>query len=268
MRLSKYFYYLSSIPTLLLGIMNINLLIATFAINSPRTPLRIALRTGLKFYVRSLMDIWIIKETCLDRDYERIAVPIEDNWTVIDIGAGIGEFSILAASQGQHNKIYAYEPFLESYHLLKENATLNRFGTIEAFQMAVAATNSQLTLAIHSGVPVLHSTVATQSVDTTAGVQVESISLDGIFAAHSISTCDFLKVDCEGGEYDIFFSASKHTLGNIKHICLEYHNGVTKYAHTDLISFFQAHGFRVRCEANPVHAHTGLMYAYNPMIVR
>ncbi len=38
----------------------------------------ICLRNGTRYAVRSLMDVWIIKETNLDRDYERYGVPIQD----------------------------------------------------------------------------------------------------------------------------------------------------------------------------------------------
>ena len=53
----------------------------------------------LRFGVRGRMDVWSIKETFLDAFYTRYGVPIEDGWRVIDIGAGIGDFSVYAAYQ-------------------------------------------------------------------------------------------------------------------------------------------------------------------------
>ena len=47
--------------------------------------------SGLQFRVRTAMDVWVIKETCLDRDYE-YGMVLQDNWTIIDIGAGLGDF--------------------------------------------------------------------------------------------------------------------------------------------------------------------------------
>jgi len=37
--------------------------------------------------VRGPMDIWIAKETYLDRFYERYGTPIGDGWAIIDVGA-------------------------------------------------------------------------------------------------------------------------------------------------------------------------------------
>jgi hypothetical protein len=45
---------------------------------------------GLHFRVRGAMDVWSIKETFLDRFYEKYGFTIQPNWKIIDIGAGIG----------------------------------------------------------------------------------------------------------------------------------------------------------------------------------
>jgi hypothetical protein len=63
----RWAYYFRSLFTLLRGVRNWYLL--------PWLPLGrgrriLHLRNGLSFRIRSLMDAWIIKETCLDRDYE------------------------------------------------------------------------------------------------------------------------------------------------------------------------------------------------------
>jgi len=77
-----------------------------------------------------------------------------------------------------------------------------------------------------------------------------------------IDHCDFLKMDCEGGEYDILLSASNDALVSVDRICMETHDGVTKYNHTNLVRFLQDHGYQVRFETNPVHASLGMLYAF------
>ena len=89
-------YYLSSIPTLLGGIHNALPTLLSAALTKREDRL-VRLADGTKFHTRSLMDIWVIKETCLDRDYERIGAPIQDGWSVIDVGAGLGDFSVHVA---------------------------------------------------------------------------------------------------------------------------------------------------------------------------
>lgn len=44
-------------------------------------------------------DVWSAKETWLDRFYERCGFPIAPGWTDVDIGAGIGEFILLASQR-------------------------------------------------------------------------------------------------------------------------------------------------------------------------
>ncbi len=37
-------------------------------------PFTIELRSGCRFRVRTLLDVWILKETCLDHQYERASL--------------------------------------------------------------------------------------------------------------------------------------------------------------------------------------------------
>jgi hypothetical protein len=73
-----------------------------------------------------------------------------------------------------------------------------------------------------------------------------------------------LKIDCEGAEYDILFHAGRGTLHKVKHICLEYHDGVTRFSHADLVRFFEDQGFLVKIIPNRAHREIGLLYALNP----
>ena len=56
---------------------------------------------------------------------------------------------------------------------------------------------------------------------------------------------DFLKIDCEGAEYEILFSLSKKELHKIKKISMEAHN-YGKYTGEDLARFLQKNNFKVK----------------------
>lgn len=60
------------------------------------------------------MDVWVVKETCLDRDYKSKGKKIQGGSTIIDIGAGLGDFAILTANEHPNSQVYAYEPYLKS----------------------------------------------------------------------------------------------------------------------------------------------------------
>ena len=97
MLLSRWWYYLTSIPTLMLGIRNWPTMLACFLHLPVRRPFVLELRNGLCFWVRTPMDIWIIKEVCLDHQYEHASTEFQDGWIVLDVGAGLGEFAITVA---------------------------------------------------------------------------------------------------------------------------------------------------------------------------
>ncbi len=91
---------------------------------------------------------------------------------------------------------------------------------------------------------------------------VQATTLDAVFRVHDIERCDLLKIDCEGAEFDILFHACSDTLHRINRICLEYHNGLTPFTHSDLVRLLQSNGFSVAVQPSPVHPHTGYLYAF------
>ena len=266
MLVSRWIYYLSSIPALLAGVKNGPRVARALLDRSAPRPFMIELRSGPRFWVRSAMDIWIVKETCLDRQYERASVPIQDGWTVVDIGAALGDFAISVARARPASRVYAFEPFPDSYLLLQKNIAVNRVDNVFPSPYAIGGGDSQMRLAMTTAEAVQHTTVAGGATrGEHASMQVSSMTLDRAIdvLGTSLPRCDYLKVDCEGGEYEIFFGASEATLKSIRHICLEYHDGVTPYSHDDLVRFFERHGFQVRCTPNRAHRHLGLLHARN-----
>jgi FkbM family methyltransferase len=260
--MSRGWYYLTSLPTLLLGIRNWPLVVALFVGLPVRTPATIHLRNGPRFRVRTRMDVWIIKETCLDRDYERHAVAVQDGWTVVDIGGGLGDFAVCVAHAHPGCTVHAYEPFPQSYALLRDNLALNGVeDNVRAFPQAVLGRAGTVTLDTGTGVPVRHRTadLAPDESGDPGALAVASVTLDD--ALRDLPRCDFLKIDCEGGEYEILFNASAATLAKLRHVALEYHEGVTRYTRADLARFFEQHGFRVRTTPNPAHRHIGFLHA-------
>jgi len=80
----------------------------------------------------------------------------------------------------------------------------------------------------------------------------------------NISRCDFLKVDCEGGEYRIFRNADKPTMNKIRFISMEAHrfDGRMKKDYSDLLQKLKDNHFEVRTVNNPVHGHICFVFAH------
>lgn len=211
------------------------------------------------------MDIWIVKETCLDKDYEVNGAQIEDGWQVIDIGAGLGDFVLSVANTRPKCKIWAFEPFPESYELLQENIELNQIGNVQSFQTAVSGETGSMKMYL-TGAAVQHIASTEDSpaaVYDAPSIEVQSRSINDLFTEKGLTHCDFLKMDCEGGEFDILLNATPETLAKIHQICLEYHNNATSFTHSDLEDFLITNGFTVRTVKNPVHDYLGFLYAQN-----
>ncbi len=261
MRIQKYLYYFRSIFTMFLGIENFHQHIKIFLARSKPHPTLIRLRdSGLQFHVRGAMDIWSIKEAFLDRFYEKFGARVGEGWTVIDIGAGIGEYTLFAAHGHPRNVVYAFEPFGESFAILKENLAWNGATNVQLFNEAIGANTGSLTLSTSLGEPLQFSTALPGTAEHA--ISVPAISLGDAFSRLELTHCDLVKLDCEGAEYEILFNAPDMILARIDHIVMEYHDGVTPYHHRQLAEYLQDKGFQVKLHPNPVHRHLGYLHAY------
>ena len=228
-----------------------------------RKPIEIQLDGGCRFRVRSRMDIWIVKETCLDRDYERGAVRVEDGWTVFDVGAGIGDFAVCIARELPRSRVHAFEPLPDSFALLGHNIRLNSLENVHAHSEAIAGRPGVLHIYSPTATFGQHRTTERAEDAGFAAIPVPAITLEQAFEQTGVSRCDFLKIDCEGAEYEILFAATSDTLAKIRHLALETHSGVGPHRPEDLAAFLESHGFRVRRRTNPAHRHLGFLFATN-----
>src|SRR3990172_6284836 len=65
---------------------------------------------------------------------------LAERMAVVDLGANIGYYTLLAASiVGASGKVYAIEPFRDNFALLQRNIQINRYDSIvETFQLAIS----------------------------------------------------------------------------------------------------------------------------------
>ena len=187
------------------------------------------------------MDIWSLKETLLDRFYERFGFAIQDGWTIVDIGGGIGDYSIFAAHERDQARVLAFEPFPESYRLLQDNLNLNQIHNVQLSSQAVASHEGTLQFASGMIDPLSRQT-STVSEDTAgASLFVEAVSLESVLKRPDFDHIDLIKLDCEGAEYDILLNAPASVLEKIERIVMEYHDGVTPFNHLDLVKYLTRH---------------------------
>jgi FkbM family methyltransferase len=260
--LSRWIYYLTSIPTILSGMRPRGAVLRLFLGLPVERPLEIELAGGLRFRVRTRMDAWVLKETCLDRDYER-DVRIGRGWTVVDVGAAIGDFTVHAARLVGDGVVHAFEPLPDNFARLEEHVRMNGAANVRASAEAIAAKPGTLSLYTVTGLTGQHRTAGDGTAAAAPAIRVPATTLARAFDERGIERCDLLKIDCEGAEFDIVLGLDRPILDRVARIVLEYHDHVTPHRHAELVAFLEGHGFDVRVRPNPAWKELGFLYAEN-----
>lgn len=213
---------------------------------------------GRSFFKR-IADLFMIVSCVRDRQYNPPAFEIKEGDTIVDIGGHIGSFSLFAATQAHNGHIYVFEPDPNNFSCLEANVRRNQFANIMAHQIAIAASTGTRTL-YTSGLNTAESSFY-QHGTKAIPIAVPCISLHDMFEQYAIARCDFLKLDCEGAEYEILFTAPAADLQKIAKITMECHNpdyfNVTHPANTipAMIRFLQQQGFSVtEVKENAMHS--------------
>jgi FkbM family methyltransferase len=260
--LRKYSYYVWSLFELFFGFADPILLAKIFLNLVPAGIKTVSLRRrSLRFRVRGAMDVWSIKETFLDRFYETCGFTIQPGWNVIDIGAGVGDYTLYAATSQPNVRVFAFEPYPESFALVQANLTINGMTNVQAFDKAIGTASGELTLDLTSGEPLQFQSRLENVGHVKNGLLVNSLSLSDALTKLELESCDLLKLDCEGAEYSILLSAPSSVLERIQRIVMEYHDDLIPHNHGDLARFLREQGFQVETFPNPVHSNLGYLRA-------
>lgn len=142
--------------------------------------------------------------------YEPAVLPVfsalvGDSEVVVDVGANVGVFTLLASAVNPAARVVAFEPVADVFSVLRRNVALNSANRTLCVQAAVSDTNG--TVPIFS--PANHvSTIASSDIEHrvtwTPGPwqcdYVSTVVLDDFVTAHMNSDVHLLKIDVEGAE--------------------------------------------------------------------
>lgn len=197
------------------------------------------------------IDRAIINEEWLDRCYEPRDAGIPWDWknckTILDIGSHIGTFTLYAAAHAPDAHIVAYEPEPSNAEVLRRNISINHLeNRVKAVEAAVGAKEGSISFYKTTSSASGGHSMYRYSEESTE-ITVPMVSLESVFTSNNITQCDFLKMDCEGAEYDALYSLSESRLRSITFIALEYHHFSSDPMHTPgkLRTHLEQHGFRV-----------------------
>lgn len=160
----------------------------------------------------------LYREVVVDNAY-RVSKEVLLNRPVIDIGANMGTFSILAASLGA-SKVVAVEPVSTTFKTLIDNVSKADVANKVFLKKAVVSDKPDQKVNIGINTKSGHNSLyksegAYEEVSSTTLSQLlEMVDGDQVF----------LKMDCEGAEYDILMNASEEDMARISTLAIEVHS--------------------------------------------
>lgn len=140
------------------------------------------------------------------------AALLKPGMTVIDVGANVGVYSILAEKRvGKKGHVWAFEPSRESFERLLRNLELNECQNVNPVQIGLSdQPDSSAALLSDRGYGDAYRYVASSSqVSIASSEAIALTTLDEYASENGITDIDFMKVDVEGNEYRVFLGAPK-----------------------------------------------------------
>lgn len=157
---------------------------------------------------------FLVKEIVTDDNYEfRRTLEAMEIRSILDIGANVGVFSLMARMLCPTAKIAAVEPHPQTYHNLTRNLECYR---VETYQVALGDRQAvDFSTSRNSG-----------SVQTRPGTAVQSMGFLEILELTKTPTGEhtFIKVDCEGAEAWLMWNLmSPQIVAGLGGFAMEYH---------------------------------------------
>ena len=159
----------------------------------------------------------IIQEIYVDNCYERF-FEVKQGDIVLDVGASVGPFTYSILDKGPKH-VFCFEPSFQEFKTLVKNTIGNPVTHI------------------HKGVSNKNSIVENDELFGGEN-EMEGITFKKFVDLFGVDKIDFIKTDCEGGEYHIFNDENmEYIKKNVKkivgewHLQLEGHNYVEEFRH-------------------------------------
>jgi FkbM family methyltransferase len=145
---------------------------------------------------------------------------------VYDVGANIGYYSLRAAQAGAQ-QVYAIEPALATFDVLKRNLSRNRLGRATALRYAVSDTFGEGRLILYDSSGSNTLTPRQESApyaEVTGAESVEVITLDMLVGERGLMPPSVLKIDVEGSELAVLRGARVLLEQARPHVIVEYNH--------------------------------------------
>lgn len=131
----------------------------------------------------------------------------------LDIGAHVGYYALLAGHANPAGRVYAFEPFPETYARLQHNVALNRLANVICLASAVGELDGMADF-FHPGALIPCSASLSFDIyrawaDSMTKMTVPVITLDRFVGEHQIDRVDLVKMDVESAEPQVLRGATQ-----------------------------------------------------------
>ena len=142
---------------------------------------------------------------------------LSDNAVILDIGANIGSHTVYWALERFAHKIYAFEPLLDTFNILKTNIELNQINDrVNIYNVGLSDEDCNGTVAMYNEM-----NIGGTSFRKAEDGEAKFCPLDSIVISEKI---DLIKIDVEGAEVRVLEGAKKTIVKNKPVIVIETFN--------------------------------------------
>jgi len=189
---------------------------------------------------------------------------------IIDVGAHVGLFSLYCRVFNTTVPIYALEPEAENFELLNQHIRENNLTKIKTFKSALSYQSGTAELFVsddsHNHYLSRIPTDISKETDTHKPAQiVQTFSLRDFLNQEKILRVGLLKMDIEGGEYDVFESCNADDFARVRFIIMEYHNYEGQH-YSQIENLLRSNGFGVQIFPSKFDKRMGFLFANNKRI--
>ncbi len=203
--------------------------------------------------------------------YAHTGFELRPSDTVVDIGGNIGVFVLWAAPQVPQGWILSVEPNPASLRCLKLNIERNDLGNVTAMQAAAGSDGGMMELIYHPGwemitydakvsAPWFYKKTAPArllrwiiagltnrqiSAEPAQHIIAPLMSLERIMDDQGIPVVNYLKLDCEGSEFEVLRNTSGECWSRIERAAIEYHEFGRDRRVAELVTILERNGFEV-----------------------
>ncbi|MFM7846269.1 MAG: FkbM family methyltransferase, partial [Planctomycetota bacterium] len=169
---------------------------------------------------------------------------------------------VMAATRATQGQVFSFEPMPENFVLLQRNLRANGCRNAQPFCLGVLDQAGPVEFTIDSRSSGGHTIKNLKT--STEKITVQMTTLEAIIREHNIQKIDFLKVDCEGSEFPIFYQSNPHVFSIVRRLAMEYHI-VCKQPEKgqraqEFITHLESLGFRTVKHIDIPNAWEGLLF--------